>query len=209
MGIFVERPASPALWNLCRRIQDNVAPGSPVQNLIRRDIRKIAVSDHTDMLLRGVDRYGVMRAPLAESTLANKKRGPGPSLIPRGMMSRFITHFEAVWESDIGQGVMFLVCRYRDILSKPSLGFRAKVKANPKHKGMDPHALDSEGKRLKHDGSPQPFVQYHMTGARKPGTSWVLPRRDTGGITPKGWAAIKARWATFPDDVRRMGGGRL
>ncbi len=172
MAIFVERPASPVLWNYCRRVQENIRPGSRVQNALYKDLRTLAVDDHTDMLLRGVDRYGRPRAPLAKSTLANRKRGPGPSLVPRGLLSRFVTKFEAVWETDPGQGLAFLVCRYRDFVSKK--------------------------------GFPIPVA--HMTGARKPGTNWVLPKRDTGGITPKGWAAIRARFARLPDDIRRMGG---
>ena len=203
MSIYVERPASPALWNLCRSIQDNLRPGGKAQNLIRKDLRRIAIDDHTDMMLRGVDRYGVPRAPLAASTLANKKRDGGPSLIPRGMLSRFITNFEAVWMDDPGQGVMFLVCRYVDILSKPSLGLRKIFKFGQK-KVATGGGFVSGGA----SGGGQPFAQYHMTGARKPGTNWVLPRRDTGGITPKGWAAIKERFARFPDDIRRLGGGK-
>lgn len=49
----------------------------------------------------------------------------------------------------------------------------------------------------------KPFAQYHMTGASKPGTNWVLPRRDTGGITPKGWAKVKQLFALLPEYLRK------
>lgn len=179
MAVFVERPASPALWNLCAQISFQLRPGSRAVNSFRKDLRQIAIDDHTDMLLRGVDRYGKTRAPLAKRTIDDPRRGgTGPSLIPRGMGSRFITNFEATWVDE--QGVMFLVCRYRDILSKPT-----------RRRG------------------PQSFAQFHMTGATKPGTRWVLPRRDTGGITPKGWPMVRARLKQLAEDVVRMGGGTL
>lgn len=38
------------------------------------------------------------------------------------------------------------------------------------------------------------WILYHLTGAKKPGTKWVLPRRDISGITPKGWAEIRKIW---------------
>jgi hypothetical protein len=165
MALYVERPGSGALQRRLAELQEATRPGSRVQARCRADIRQIVVEDHADMLVRGVDRYGVPRAPLAESTLKNRRRGPGPSLIPRGLASRFATHFEAVWLTVAG--ALQLACRYRDILSK-------------------------QGKT---------FVQYHMTGTR------YMPRRDTGGVTPKGWAALKARFARLPEDIRTGGGG--
>lgn len=165
MAIYVERPNSGALQRRVEQISAATRPGSRVQAKLRSDLLRIVREDHTDMLLRDVDRYGQRRAPLAPSTLANKRRGPGPSLIPRGTGSRFITNWEAVWKTI--EGIPQLVGRYVNILSK-------------------------QGK---------PFVQYHMTGGK------YLPRRDTGGITPKGWAQVKARFARLPDDIARGGGG--
>jgi hypothetical protein len=136
----------------------------------REDLRLVVVEDHYHMLLNNKDRYGKTRAPLAASTLANKKRGPGPSLIPNYYRSRFIANFVAEWR--VLEGLQTLVAYYRDILSK-------------------------QGK---------PFAQYHMTGARKPGTNWVLPRRDTGGITPAGWAKVKQLFAILPEYVLRKKG---
>ncbi len=47
----------------------------------------------------------------------------------------------------------------------------------------------------------QSFVQYHLTGAKKRGTNWVLPKRDVGGISPAGFAKINARFKQFARDV--------
>jgi hypothetical protein len=51
----------------------------------------------------------------------------------------------------------------------------------------------------------QSFAQFHLTGAKKPGTKWVLPKRDVGGITPQGWARIQARFKQFAGDVLKGG----
>jgi hypothetical protein len=164
MAIYVERPNSGALQRRVEQISAATRPGSKVQARFRKDLHGIVATDHTEMLLRDVDRYGQDRAPLAASTLADRKRGPGPSLIPRLERSRFLTNWEAIWKT-VG-GIPQLVGRYFDILSK-------------------------QGK---------PFVQYHMTGGPR------LPRRDTGGITPRGWAAVKRRFARLPDEIRKGGG---
>ena len=47
----------------------------------------------------------------------------------------------------------------------------------------------------------QSFAQYHLTGAKKAGTNWVLPKRDIGGISPAGFAKINARFKKFASDV--------
>jgi hypothetical protein len=159
MAIVVERPMSSALLKRCGQIDASLKPGSRAMKEFREDFRLVVVEDHYEMLLRGVDRYGQARAPLAARTLADPRRGPGPSLIPRYYQSRFLANFRATW--DIRANVQALACAYVDILSK-------------------------QGK---------PFVQYHMTGATKKGTNWVLPRRDTGGITPAGWAQVKSLFA--------------
>jgi hypothetical protein len=153
-------------------IQFNGRPGSRAQNACKGDLFKIIQADHVDKMTRGVDRYGKPRAPLAASTLANKRRGPGPSLIPRGSRSRFITNFVLAWEEIGGTGVSVLVGKFVNIVNK---------------KG-------------------QSFAQYHLTGATRRGTKWVLPKRDVSGITPKGWAAVERRHAQLPADILRMGG---
>ena len=47
-----------------------------------------------------------------------------------------------------------------------------------------------------------PWIRYHLDGTDK------IPRRDVGGITPRGWRAIRDRWAKLPADLIRYGGGR-
>jgi hypothetical protein len=51
----------------------------------------------------------------------------------------------------------------------------------------------------------QSFAQYHLTGApkgsKKSQPNWSLPKRDVGGITPKGMAAIRARVKQFAADI--------
>lgn len=45
----------------------------------------------------------------------------------------------------------------------------------------------------------KPFMQYHLTGAPKV----HLPKRDIGGITPKGWKRIDSRLYRFWDLATR------
>lgn len=170
MPMNVQWPASSPLVRRLADIQFNARPGSRAVNKCKGDFFKIVRDDHLDKMLRGVDRYGRPRADLAASTLKSKRRGPGPSLIPRGARSRFITNFQLFWET--ANGLDVLVGKFIDIVNK---------------KG-------------------QSFAQYHLTGAKKKGTKWVLPRRDVSGITPKGWAAIERRHAQLPADILRMGG---
>lgn len=169
--IVVERAASPALLKRVASIQAALGASSLQRTKMRADLKTIVFEDHADMVLRGVDRYGRPRAPLAPSTLKNRKRGPGPSLAPRGRNSRFVTNFVTFYEAR--ENGETLVGQYEDILSK-------------------------QGK---------PFARYHLTGATKPGTNWVLPRRDVGGVTPKGWAAVKKRFERFAADVAAAGKG--
>jgi hypothetical protein len=171
MPVYVQYPSSPALLRRCREIADAAKPGSKAQNRLRGDLQTVVKDDHTDMMLRNVDRYGKTRADLAESTL-NRRKGTGPSLIPRGALSRFVANCEVLWQAE--GGVKVLVKRFRDV-------------------------VDRKGR---------PFAQYHLTGASKPGTRWVLPRRDVGGVTPKGWARVQARWKQFAADLAKTGGGK-
>jgi hypothetical protein len=67
---------------------------------LRAEIMAINGADHIDKMLRGVDRYGKPRAPLARSTMEkirHGKRGPGPSLIPNVWTSRYLTTFAQRW----------------------------------------------------------------------------------------------------------------
>jgi hypothetical protein len=163
--------SSDALIRRLQEIQDAGRPGSTAIQSTKKDIKRIIEDDHKGKMLRGVDRYGKPRAPLAPGTLT-VKRGSGPSLIPRGLNSRFVTNFETLWTEE--GGYRQLVGHFRPILSK---------------KGKE-------------------FAHYHLTGAVKAGTNWVLPKRDVGGITPKGWYRIIQRHKQLPDDFRKFGGGR-
>jgi hypothetical protein len=131
VAIVVERPSSPALLRRTAEIAEALKPRSRAMTRFREDLRLLVVEDHYHMLLENKDRYGRQRAPLAASTLANPKRGPGPSLIPNYYRSRFIANFEALWE--VREGLQTLVARYRDILSKAGKPF-AQYHATGAHK---------------------------------------------------------------------------
>lgn len=90
----------------CDAVTQAFGPRSKIRRTMESDMQVIVQLDHEEMLLRGVDRYGVPRAPLAESTLANKRRGPGPSLIPRFLSSRFATHVDILWRESSGRRML-------------------------------------------------------------------------------------------------------
>lgn len=175
MPSYVQWPGSDALIRRLSEIQAAARPGSAAVNSAKKDIRQIIIDDHSDKLMRGVDRYGKPMAALAPST-TKRRKGSGPPLVPRGLNSRFITHFEVNWV-DSG-GYRQLVARFRDI-------------------------NDSKGR---------PFAQYHMTGcpvgSNPKHPNWSLPRRDPGGITPKGWYRVIQRHKQLAKDLIRTGGGR-
>lgn len=99
MPLRIEWAQSPALVARLRAIQQAAGDTSRTTNRVKGDIRTIVEDDHVDKMLRGVDRYGKPRTPLAPSTLANRRRGGGPSLVPRGTQSRYITQFRTDWVS--------------------------------------------------------------------------------------------------------------
>ena len=172
MPLHVEIESTSALANRCQQLLEVTRPGSRALKRAQEDYRLIVAEDHYEMLHRGVDRYGRPRAPLADSTLKNKKRGPGPSLIPNFWESRFVSNVQILWMEQ--NGVMTLVKRFVDILSK----------------------------------SGKSFVEYHLDGAVKLGTRWVLPRRDVGGVTPAGFAQLKQRFQKFAYDMTVYESGR-
>ena len=172
MPFVFQYDSSNALIERCRQLQAVTKPGSRALGRAKEDFRLIVAEDHYHMMLRGVDRYGKPRAPLAESTLKNKKRGDGPSLIPKWWASRFAWNIQIRWIEE--GGLQYLVKRFVDIVNK---------------KG-------------------QPFAMYHMTGARKPGTNWVLPRRDVGGVTPAGFYQLKLRFQEFVYNMAVYESGR-
>ena len=107
-----------ARWS--RQVEEDCRPGSRVQGEARRDILAIVKEDHVQKMLTGITRYGSPRAPLSPRTLANRKRGPGPSLVPRLRQSRYITTFLATWA---WEGMTGAFMGGRSVLSMSFLGF--------------------------------------------------------------------------------------
>lgn len=151
----IEFPPIASVSEWLANVQDAMAPGSYVNLTVRDDIRKIVWLDNERKMLSGITRYGQMRAPLAESTLKNKKRGPGPSLVPRGRMSRYITQFVAEWTRD---GAKFiLTAHYRWFVSKSGFPIPlAHERGVPKHNlparpvmGITPEGMREIAARLK------------------------------------------------------------
>jgi hypothetical protein len=75
------------------KARDLFRPESRLRVDFQGDLFRIIREDHERKMFANVTRYGQPRAPLARRTLANPKRGPGPSLIPRGRNSRYLTTF--------------------------------------------------------------------------------------------------------------------
>jgi hypothetical protein len=99
-------PPSPALVKRLDDIQAAAGPNSRSTNRVKGDIRQIVISDNTEKLLgrgnlEGVDRHGRPLAPMAPSTYQNPRRGLGPVLAPRGLLSRAITAFRATWQGGL------------------------------------------------------------------------------------------------------------
>lgn len=172
MPFYVEGTASRTFLEFVRNVQAAQAPNSTITRKMESDMALLVQRDHERMLVAGIDRTGGPRAPLAESTLANKRRGSGPSLIPLWTASRFFTRAEVLWM--VRGGVRTLVKRFADIVNDRG----------------------------------QPFAQYHLEGATKPGTRWVLPKRDVGGVAPRGMEEIKKRYTAFAAEILNVSRGR-
>jgi hypothetical protein len=164
MPIYVEGSPSRTFLEFVRNVQAAQAPDSAITRKMEADMESIVLRDHERMMVSGIDRTGGARAPLAASTLANKRRGPGPSLIPLWTASRFFTNVEVLW---INRGSRTLVKRFADI-------------------------VNDQG---------QSFAQYHLEGATKPGTNWVLPKRDVGGLSPRGLEEVRTRFTAFSAEI--------
>lgn len=98
--VRVEWPTSPAMVRRIAAARLAVRPDSRAMRDLRADIMSINGNDHIDKMIRGVDRYGKPRAPLAASTvekIRRGKRGTGPSLIPGVFTSRYLTKFSQRW----------------------------------------------------------------------------------------------------------------
>jgi hypothetical protein len=120
MPLHIEWSRQSALMRRIEAVRAAGRPGSKQMNKAQSDIRKVVVEDHTRMMLSGQTKDGGQRAPLSPRTLADPRRGPGPSLVPHGSNSRYIKNFEAVWLPGGGPNptALTLVMRYRDFVSK-------------------------------------------------------------------------------------------
>lgn len=54
-----------------------------------------------------------------------------------------------------------------------------------------------------------PWLIYHLQGCAKGSNpkrpNWSLPKRDIGGISPKGWVSLRAEFARFARNLARRG----
>lgn len=114
----VEWPATQSVTQWLSGVQSALSPGSAIQKSVRDDIRRIAVQDHERKMLTGITKDGLPRAPLSARTLANPKRGPGPSLVPRGRQSRYITQYRVQWEQQGNQNRWAMSMRFDWFTSK-------------------------------------------------------------------------------------------
>jgi hypothetical protein len=170
MAIKVNYVNQGALHRRLGEIRAAADPRSYPVKRLRAEITAAVVEDNTEKilgrgLLEGVDRYGRPLAPMADSTFRNRRRGFGPVLAPRGLLSRVITTFKVRWAFVGGQWRMS--AGWVDFLSK----------------GGYPIMLAHL------DGCPK------GSNARRP--SWSLPKRDVGGISPKGWVKVQQAFASF------------
>jgi hypothetical protein len=117
MPLRIEWSRQSALMRRIEAVQAAGRPGSKAMNAAQGAIRKAVIEDHTRVLLSNQTKDGGARAPLSPRTLADPRRGPGPSLVPRGAQSRYIANFEAVWLPGGGPNptALTLMMRYRDL----------------------------------------------------------------------------------------------
>jgi|SRR5271165_3909922 len=116
MASRVDFPNDPVVSKWLANVQEATRPGSRIQNAVRGDISRIVRYDHERKMLTNITRYGQARAPLSPRTLANPKRGPGPSLIPNLRNSRYLTTYVQLWETVEGRSV--LTMRFLNFVSK-------------------------------------------------------------------------------------------
>lgn len=122
MYVSVYWPASKSLGSKIHGINFISKHFGKGANHVKGDIRKIIIMDHQDKVLRRhVDRGGNSLAPLAASTLKDKRRGPGPALAPKGALSRFVKNLRVEWS---GEGVnSTLIVRFVNIVDKKGRSF--------------------------------------------------------------------------------------
>lgn len=102
--VRVALKTSGLLGRRVRQIQLAAAPDSPAAQKLAVDMKRIVETGYRRMILASQDRFGRPLAPLAPSTLRNKKRGPDPRpLIPHGMASRFIQNVEWAFRDGVSR----------------------------------------------------------------------------------------------------------
>lgn len=111
MASRVEFPVESTISRWLADVQDATRPGSSIQNRVRGDIYRITQADHERKMLTGITKDGQFRAPLSPRTLENRRRGQGPSLIPRLRNSRYIANYVQVWEIRGGRSVLSMSFR--------------------------------------------------------------------------------------------------
>lgn len=81
------------------------------------ELERLAWQDNADGLMASTDKDGRPLAPLAQSTLKNRHRGPGGPLVPNGRQSRFIKNYRdtSFRRSD---GNWVIVGTWMNVLSK-------------------------------------------------------------------------------------------
>jgi hypothetical protein len=152
--IRVEFPLDPVVSRWLAGVQEAARPGSRVQNAVRGDIARIVRADHERKMLTNITKYGQTRAPLSPRTLANPKRGPGPSLIPNLRNSRYLTTYMQQW--DVMEGRSVLRMWFQNFVSRSGFPIplahehgvpRKRLPSRPVM-GITPEGLREIGRRL-------------------------------------------------------------
>jgi hypothetical protein len=94
-------------------VRKNAQPNSTPSNRFKARLLEIVRADHIRKLEESVDKMGRPLAPLAPSTLKNRRRGKGGPLNPPG--SRFKTNFTASWAGGGLEGKLVLVSGFQGI----------------------------------------------------------------------------------------------
>jgi hypothetical protein len=77
----------------------------PAMAAFRDGVKKAVVEGHKEGILAGTDKMGRRLAPLAPSTLKNRK-GTGPPLAPQFAAARVISSLQVDWQRASGISVM-------------------------------------------------------------------------------------------------------
>jgi len=173
MSARVQWPASDALAKRLKEINEAAKLSGKGANRVKGDIRRIVIEDNTDKLLGRGLLEGVDRYGKPLARMADS----------------------TYRKKGRGFGP---VLAPKGMASRFITNFRAEWQDSGR--GFNTLVCFWLGMVNKQG---QSFAQYHLTGAKKPGTKWVVPKRDIGGVTPKGMAAIRARIKKYMSDAIR------